>query len=100
MANHPARTAATRLEPIPAAEIGVRATQSAEKRDRSASFYGIPQSQVSDWENNRYTVLEISTLIKLAKVFHCSVDELLAGVDPDYDVVDENVELLQLAQPA
>ena len=46
---------------------------------------GIPQSQVSDWENNRYTVLEISTLIKLAKVLHCSVDELLAGVDPDYD---------------
>ena len=46
---------------------------------------GIPQSQVSDWENNRYTVLEIYTLIKLAKVLHCSVDELLAGVDPDYD---------------
>ena len=46
---------------------------------------GIPQSQVSDWENNRYTIIEVSTLIKLAKVFHCSVDELLAGVDPDYD---------------
>ena len=50
-----------------------------------AELLGVPQPRVSDWENDRYTVLEIPTLIKLAKVFHCSVDELLAGVDPDYD---------------
>ena len=50
-----------------------------------AELLGVPQSQVSDWEKDRYAVLEIYTLIKLAKVFHCSVDELLAGIDPDYD---------------
>ena len=50
-----------------------------------AELLGVPQSQVSDWEHDRFAVLDISSLIKLAKALHCSVDELLAGVDPDYD---------------
>ena len=50
---------------------------------------GVPQSQVSDWEHDRSAVLDISNLIKLAKALHCSVDELLAGVDPDYDRIRE-----------
>ncbi len=50
-----------------------------------AELLGVPQPQVSDWENDRYPVLEVSSLIRLAKALHCSVDELLAGVDPDYD---------------
>ena len=45
----------------------------------------LPQPQVSDWENDRYAVLEISTLLKLAKVLRCTMDQLLIGVDPDYD---------------
>ena len=49
----------------------------------------VPQPQVSDWENDRYAALEMQTLIKLAKVFRCSLDELLYGVDPDYDRVRE-----------
>ena len=44
---------------------------------------------MSDWENDRFAVLEVSSLIKLAKGFHCSVDELLASVDPDYDRIRE-----------
>ena len=48
---------------------------------------GVPPSQLSDWENDRFAVPEVSGLIKLAKALHCSVDELLAGVDPDYDRV-------------
>ena len=40
-------------------------------------------------KNDRYANLEICTLVKLAKVFHCSVDELLAGVDPNYDRILE-----------
>ena len=54
-----------------------------------AELLGVPQPQVSDWENDRFAVLGISSLIKLAKAFHCSVDELLAGVDPDYDQIRE-----------
>lgn len=54
-----------------------------------ADLLGAPQSQVSDWENDRSAAPEISSLIKLAKAFHCSVDELLSGVDPDYDRIRE-----------
>ena len=54
-----------------------------------AERLGVPQPRVSDWENDRYTALEMPTLLRLAKVLHCSVDQLLAGVDPDYDRVRE-----------
>ena len=50
-----------------------------------AELLGVPQPQVSDWENDRYPVLEVYSLIRLAKALHCSVDELLVGFDPDYD---------------
>ncbi len=54
-----------------------------------ADLLGVPQPQVSDWENDRYAVLETMTLVKIAKGLRCSVDRLLAGVDPDYDRVRE-----------
>ena len=50
-----------------------------------ARLLSAPQSQVSDWEGDRYSVLETSTLVRIAKALRCSVDDLLAGVDPDYD---------------
>ena len=50
-----------------------------------ANHLGVPQSQVSDWENGRYAVLDVVTLVKIAKALRCSVDQLLAGLDPDYD---------------
>ena len=49
----------------------------------------VPQPQVSDWENDRYATLETPTLMKLAKVLRCTIDQLLDGVDPDYDQVRE-----------
>ena len=54
-----------------------------------ADLLGVPQPQVSDWENDRYAVLETLTLVKIAKGLRCSVDQLLAGVDADYDRVRE-----------
>ncbi|MYN67822.1 MAG: LexA family transcriptional regulator [Acidobacteria bacterium] len=50
-----------------------------------AERLGVAPSQVADWEHDRYAVISIQSLIKLATVFHCSVDDLLAGVDADYD---------------
>ena len=49
----------------------------------------VPQPQVSDWENDRYGTLGTQTLMKLAKVLGCTIDQLLDGVDPDYDRVRE-----------
>ena len=54
-----------------------------------ADLLGVPQPQVSDWENDRYAVLETLTLVKIAKGLRCSVDQLLAGIDADYDRVRE-----------
>ena len=54
-----------------------------------ADLLGVPQPQVSDWENDRYAVLETLTLVKIAKGLRCSVDQLLAGIDVDYDRVRE-----------
>ena len=56
----------------------------------------VPQPQVSDWENDRYGALETQTLIKLAKVLRCSIDQLLDGVDPDYDQVREAREAISV----
>ena len=50
-----------------------------------ADLLGVPQPRVSDWENDRYAVLETLTLVRIAKGLRCSLDELLDGVDPDYD---------------
>lgn len=45
----------------------------------------VPQSRVSDWENDRYGLPDTSTLLKIAKTLGCSIDDLLSGVDPRYD---------------
>ncbi len=62
-----------------------------------ADLLGVPQPQVSDWENDRYAVLETLTLIKIAKGLRCSVDHLLAGMDPDYDQVREQSHAIAAA---
>lgn len=55
-----------------------------------ADLLGVPQPQVSDWENDRYGTLETMTLVRIAKGLRCSVDQLLAGIDADYDRVRES----------
>ena len=57
-----------------------------------ASHLGVPQPQASDWENDRYGILETMTILKIAKSLGCSVDELLVGVDPAYDRMRETHE--------
>lgn len=63
-----------------------------------ADRLGVPQPRVSDWENDRYTVLETLTLVRIAKGLRCSIDQLLAGMDPDYDRVRE--ERVLAVEPA
>lgn len=67
------------------AEAGIRT-----QRELAARLE-VPQPQVSDWENDRYAVLETLTLVKIAKGLGCSVDALLAGVDPAYDEVQQAI---------
>ena len=57
-----------------------------------------PAVRVSDRQNHRSPVLEVSNLIKLAKALDCSVDELLAGVDPDYDRIRGGFDIAVVAE--
>ena len=50
-----------------------------------AERLGVLDAQLSDWENDRHAMLSVSTLVRIAKVLRCSVDDLLVGVDPEYD---------------
>lgn len=46
----------------------------------------IPQSRVSDLENDRYAIPDTRTLMLIAMAIGCMVDDILANVDPDFDV--------------
>lgn len=50
-----------------------------------AERIGVSQSVLSSWETDRYALPETASLLKLAKALECSVDDLLAGVDEQYD---------------
>lgn len=45
---------------------------------------GVPQPQMSDWENNRY-VPDLSTLLRIAAAIPCDLDALVQGIDTRYD---------------
>ncbi len=49
-----------------------------------AARLGVKQSTVSNWETDRRGLPETPTLFKLAKALHCSIEDLLAGVDEAY----------------
>ena len=50
-----------------------------------AQRLGVPDPQLSEWENDRYAMLSVPNLLRIAKALCCSVDDLLVGVDPEYD---------------
>lgn len=52
-----------------------------------AEAIGIVPSVISKLENDLQGLPEGPTLLRLAKVLKCSVDELLEGVDPDYQAM-------------
>lgn len=52
-----------------------------------ANKLGVVPSMVSKWERDRQGLPEGPTLLRLAKTIHCAIDELLVGVDADYDAI-------------
>lgn len=59
-----------------------------------AERMGVPQSRVSDLENDRYSLPETRTLMLAATAIGCRVDDLLAGVDPEYDASKNALKIL------
>lgn len=56
------------------------------RQNEFADLVGVKQSRLSLWETTDM-VPETTMLVKVAKALNCSVDDLLAGVDADYDQV-------------
>lgn len=48
---------------------------------------GVSPGTLGDWEKGRYTKLRLDNLLRIAKAIPCTIDELLEGVDADYDAV-------------
>ncbi len=65
----------------------LRRMREAAGRDQKviAAEMGVPQSQLSNWENDRYQTLDTRTLLRLAKAYNATVEDLLAGVDDEYE---------------
>lgn len=57
-----------------------------------AKMLGVPQPQVSDWENNRYQKIELKNLLKIAASIPCTVETLVQGVDAQYDASRDLLE--------
>lgn len=50
-----------------------------------ARHIGVSPGTLGDWEAGRYENLQLSNLLRIAKGAKCSVEDLLRGVDPEYD---------------
>lgn len=50
-----------------------------------AQRLGISRSSISAWEHGKKGLPETPTLFRLAKALDVSIEQLLLGVDPDYD---------------
>jgi transcriptional regulator with XRE-family HTH domain len=57
----------------------------------------VARSVVSGWENDRRGLPETPTLFKLAKALECSIEELLHGVDAEYEAAAEKRKTEALA---
>lgn len=52
-----------------------------------AEQLGVKGGTLSDWERDRRGIPEGPTLMRFAKILGCPIDELLVGVDPEYDEI-------------
>ena len=44
----------------------------------------VAQPQLSDWENDRYDILDTRTLMKIAAAIPCTMGELVTGIDDTF----------------
>lgn len=58
---------------------------------------GVPQPQMSDWENDRYGAPDTKSLVKIAAGIGCHVNDLVRGTNARYD--PDTAEVLVEALP-
>lgn len=63
--------------------------------DNAAAFarkIGVTSPTLNDWESGRYENLRLESLLRLAKGIPCTIEDLLGGVDNQYDKVRSDLE--------
>lgn len=50
-----------------------------------ADAMGVKSQMISDWENDRRQGLDMSSLVRLARVLRAPIDAIVEGFDTDYD---------------
>ncbi|WP_197718442.1 helix-turn-helix domain-containing protein [Trueperella bialowiezensis] len=71
-------------------ELGLTQEQVALRANINRNHYQLLEHARSDRRSNRPANPRLSTLIKLAKVFDCSVQDLLSNALEEYDAADIN----------
>lgn len=62
-------------------------TKNGLSQEALAELLGVNRTQVSSWEHDRYALPATATLFRLAKALGCLVEDLLTGLDEDYESV-------------
>lgn len=60
------------------------------KADLARSI-GVVYQRVQDWENDRYERVELTTLFRLARGLRVSIDDLVEGLDDEYESVKRDL---------
>lgn len=63
----------------------IRLARGIDTQTKLARLLDVPQPQASDWENDRYKSLDTLTLLRIAKKLKVSLDQLVEGIDAEYD---------------
>lgn len=72
----------------------IRALRTMAGKTNAAEFaraIKVSPGTLGDWEKGRYTNLRLDSLLKLAKELKCSIEDLIGGVDADYDKVSSDL---------
>jgi transcriptional regulator with XRE-family HTH domain len=64
-----------------------------------AERLGVKQSRLSNLEKGRYKTAKLTTLLWLAKGYQCRVEDLIVGIDPEYDAGDLSDHSQSLRSP-
>lgn len=65
-----------------------------------ARLIGVLPSKLNDWEAGVYTGLRLDSLLRISKGIPCRVEDLLEGVDEDYDRIVSGLDTLQNSEPS
>lgn len=81
--------------PVDAKAVGrnLRAVRKARKetQEQVAARMDVVQEQISEWERGKYKSFDMETLFRLAKGYGITLEQLVVGVDREYDATHRDL---------